>query len=99
MFDAVPSLPTVLGQVTVGSDPSSVAVHDDRYAYVANSASGTVSVVDLLPRTVVKTITVGSERLNGGASLVDLLVEVGACASKSRPDISTIFRTSENPLE
>jgi tyrosyl-tRNA synthetase len=31
----------------------------------------------------VPSITLSSARLNGGASLVDLLVEVGACASKS----------------
>lgn len=31
----------------------------------------------------VPSITVSADRLNGGASLVDLLVEVGACASKS----------------
>jgi tyrosyl-tRNA synthetase len=31
----------------------------------------------------VPSITVAADRLNGGASLIDLLVEVGACASKS----------------
>ena len=54
--------PNRIGEVTVGKDPVSVAIHPSRpIAYVANSEDGTLSVVDLPGRRVVRTINVGAE--------------------------------------
>lgn len=47
--------------ITVGSDPSAVAVTPDgRYAYVTNHGSASVDVIDTATNTVVATIPVGS---------------------------------------
>ena len=48
-----------LGELTVGGLPWGVAAADGR-AYVANFGDGTVSVIDLPGRKVLKTVPVGS---------------------------------------
>jgi YVTN family beta-propeller protein len=49
-----------LDEIAVGQEPRCVAVHpNDLVAYVTNGISGTVSVVDLALRTVVREVTVG----------------------------------------
>src|SRR5262249_32873963 len=49
-------------EITVGSDPQSVAVHPDNVrAYVANSGSASVSVLNLQTLTVTATLTAGVE--------------------------------------
>jgi YVTN family beta-propeller protein len=54
--------PNRIGEVSVGSDPVSVAIHPSRpVAYVANSQDGTLSVVDLPARQVLRTVNVGAE--------------------------------------
>ena len=51
-----------VAEIAVGHEPRCVAVHPtDKAAYVTNGITGTVSVVDLVRRTVVKTIRVGTE--------------------------------------
>jgi YVTN family beta-propeller protein len=51
-----------LAEIGVGLEPRCVALSpDDKVAYVTNGISGTVSVVDLQRRRVVKTISVGTE--------------------------------------
>ena len=51
-----------LAEIGVGLEPRCVALSpDDKVAYVTNGISGTVSVVDLQRRRVVKTIPVGTE--------------------------------------
>jgi YVTN family beta-propeller protein len=52
----------VIAEIPVGQEPSSVALNaDDSRAYVANTVSGTVSVVDTGSATIVSTINVGIE--------------------------------------
>jgi YVTN family beta-propeller protein len=52
----------VLGEIPVGREPSSVALNaDDSRAYVANTVSGTVSVLDGQSGNIVGTINVGTE--------------------------------------
>ena len=51
-----------IAEIGVGEEPRCVAVSpDDRFAYVTNGISGTVSVVNLSQRRVVRTIDVGTE--------------------------------------
>lgn len=51
-----------LAEIPVGEEPRCVAVSlDDRFAFVTNAISATVSVVDLVQDRVVKTIKVGTE--------------------------------------
>jgi YVTN family beta-propeller protein len=51
-----------LAEIGVGLEPRCVALSpDDQFAYVTNGISGTVSVVNLQRRRVVKTIPVGTE--------------------------------------
>lgn len=51
---------TLIAPIALGGNPTWVAVHSGRgRAYVANSSSGTVSVVDLAQATVVTDIRVG----------------------------------------
>jgi YVTN family beta-propeller protein len=51
-----------LAEIGVGIDPRCVAIHpNDEVAYVTNGASGTVSVVDLVRRRVVREVMVGTE--------------------------------------
>jgi len=53
---------TKIAEIGVGEEPRCVAIHPtDRAAYVTNGITGTVSVVDLVLRRVVKTIKVGTE--------------------------------------
>ena len=53
---------TKIAEIGVGEEPRCVAVSpNDRFAYVTNAISGTVSVVNLAQRRVVKTISVGTE--------------------------------------
>jgi DNA-binding beta-propeller fold protein YncE len=48
-FDVTSDPPTKLGEIRVGREPNSVAIHPNgTVAYVANSAEGTVAVVDLV---------------------------------------------------
>jgi YVTN family beta-propeller protein len=54
--------PRKLAEIAVGLEPRCVAVHPtDKWAYVTNGISGTVSVVDLTQFQVVETIKVGTE--------------------------------------
>ncbi len=49
-------------EVAVGHEPQSIVIsNDNSKAYVANAVSGTVSVINLSTRNVVKNITVGTE--------------------------------------
>lgn len=59
---AQPPAPVKLGEVIVGRDPQSVAIHpNNQTAYVANALDGTVSEVNLPGRRVTRTISVGAE--------------------------------------
>jgi YVTN family beta-propeller protein len=62
IFNVAGATPAKLAEVTVGVEPVSVAVHPNGVkAYVANSGSGSVSVLNLQTRQVTNTITVGAE--------------------------------------
>src|SRR3954462_7629307 len=62
VFDASTDTLSLVGSVTVGREPNSVAIHPNNVkAYVANSLDGTVSVVNLTTRTVTNMIPVGAE--------------------------------------
>ena len=51
-----------IAEIGVGEEPRCVAVSpNDRFAYVTNGISGTVSIVNLAQRRVVETIEVGTE--------------------------------------
>jgi YVTN family beta-propeller protein len=51
-----------LAEIPVGEEPRCVAIHPtDRAAYVTNAISGTISVVNLNQRRVVREIAVGTE--------------------------------------
>ena len=51
-----------IAEIPVGEEPRCVAVSpDDRFAFVTNAISATVSVVNLAKKTVVKEIKVGTE--------------------------------------
>ena len=53
---------TKVAEIPVGKEPWCVAITpDDSKAYVANMASGTVSVISTVGRNVIKTIRVGTE--------------------------------------
>jgi len=61
IFRALPHK-TKVDEIAVGGAPKSVAIHPDgRFAYVANSRDGSVSVVQLTSRKVRATIGVGAE--------------------------------------
>ena len=62
VFDASAATPVKLGEVTVGREPSSVAISPDgTTAFVANAADGTVSVVDLATRAQIGVLGAGAE--------------------------------------
>jgi YVTN family beta-propeller protein len=62
VFDVSSDTPVVLDEIKVGKEPNSVAIHpDDSRAYVANSISGTVSIVDLQKLKVSGKFDVGAE--------------------------------------
>ena len=51
-----------IAEIGVGEEPRCLAIHpNDQVAYVTNGISGTVSIVNLSQRRVVKNITVGTE--------------------------------------
>ena len=53
---------TKLAEIGVGEEPRCVAIHpNDQVAYVTNAITGTVSIVNLNQRRVVKNIKVGTE--------------------------------------
>ena len=53
---------TKLAEIGVGEEPRCVAIHpNDQVAYVTNAITGTVSIVNLSQRRVVKNIKVGTE--------------------------------------
>ncbi len=52
--------PVVQSEVRVGAAPQTVAVSPDgRLAYVANQGDGTISLIDLIKKSVVQTISIG----------------------------------------
>ena len=62
LFNTATASPTKLAEIAVGAEPNSVAIHPDgTVAYVANSVSGTVSVVNLTTQLTTNTIPVGAE--------------------------------------
>lgn len=63
IFDVTTDTPNKIGEVPVGQDPSSVAIHPDgTRAYVANSFDGTVSIINLAGApSVTGTFSVGIE--------------------------------------
>ena len=53
---------TKIAEIGVGEEPRCVAIHpNDQVAYVTNGISGTVSIVNLAQRRVVKNVKVGTE--------------------------------------
>ncbi len=62
LFDPATPSPTKLAEIAVGAEPNSVAIQPSvPFAYVANSVSGTVSVVNLTAQLTTATIPVGAE--------------------------------------
>ncbi|HEX4839106.1 MAG TPA: beta-propeller fold lactonase family protein [Rhabdochlamydiaceae bacterium] len=72
---------TIIGSITVGSQPISIAITPDgRFAYVVNNFSGTVSCIDLSTNTVIATIFVGASPYGVAIS----------------PDGSTVYVTNQS---
>jgi YVTN family beta-propeller protein len=88
LFDATVTPPAILAEIPVGTEPVSVALANGK-AYVANSASGSVSVVDFTAKAVVKSIIVGSEPLGIASAPNGTLVYVANSASNSLTVIDT----------
>jgi YVTN family beta-propeller protein len=61
IFDLTGPLPVPMGSVPVGLDPVSVRALSNRYVWVANHVSDTVSVVDLVTGNVVRTLATDDE--------------------------------------
>src|SRR5262249_51040826 len=90
VFDVTVNPPNKLAEIAVGTDPSSVAVHPDgTKAYVANSFSGSVSVVNLTTLTVANTITVGTQPMGVALSPNGTRLYVANAASNSLTVINT----------
>jgi YVTN family beta-propeller protein len=93
VFSVLPE-PTKLAEVTVGGDPSSVAIHPDSVtAYVANARDGTVSVVDLQSRTTEASIDVGAEPSGVAISPNGTRLFVANSASNTLQVIDTASRS------
>ncbi len=83
----------VLTTVTVGANPSGVAVSPDgNRVYIANSGAGTLSVVSTVTNAVTSTITVGANPVGVAASPDGLRVYVanGGSASVSVIDAAAL---------
>src|SRR6516164_3718392 len=80
-----------IAEIPVGEEPRCVAVSpDDRFAFVTNAISATVSVVNLAQNRVVKEIKVGTEPRGcaltaNGSLLYALTIPKGLCPSSIRP--------------
>src|SRR5256714_6824378 len=61
VFQLVSGSPVLTAEIPVGLEPVSVAVRNNREAWVANWLSDSVSIVDLAAGNVVRTIDVGDE--------------------------------------
>src|SRR5437763_3315875 len=61
IFPLVSGSPVLTAEIPVGLEPVSVAVRNNREAWVANWLSDSVSIVDLAAGNVVRTIDVGDE--------------------------------------
>ena len=61
VFQLVSGSPVLTAEIPVGFEPVSVAVRDNREAWVVNWMSDSVSIVDLSTGNVVRTIDVGDE--------------------------------------
>src|SRR5436853_4773064 len=61
IFQLVSGSPVLTAEIPVGLEPVSVAVRNNREAWVANWLSDSVSIVDLAAGNVVRTIDVGDE--------------------------------------
>jgi YVTN family beta-propeller protein len=61
VFQLVSGSPVLTAEIPVGLEPVSVAVRNNREAWVANWMSDSVSIVDLAAGSVVRTIDVGDE--------------------------------------
>jgi YVTN family beta-propeller protein len=90
VFDVSGTAAVKLAEITVGTDPESVAVHPNgTLAYVANAASGTVSVVNLQTLAVTNTLAVGVEPMAAALSPNGTLLYVANSASNTLSVIST----------
>jgi YVTN family beta-propeller protein len=61
IYDITSGAPVSVASVPVGVDPVSVRARTDGEAWIANSISDSVSIVDLVTRNVRATLTVGDE--------------------------------------
>jgi YVTN family beta-propeller protein len=93
VFNSTTDALAVVGTVPVGTEPNSVAIHPDgTKAYVANSFSGSVSVVNLQTLSVVNTLTVGAEPMAVALSPNGTRLYVANAASNSL----SVFDTTTN---
>ncbi len=61
VFGLLGAAPRYAGSIAVGLDPVSVRAWDDRFAWVVNHVSDSISVVDLLSLSVVSTLPTADE--------------------------------------
>ncbi|HEX3144279.1 MAG TPA: hypothetical protein VHQ64_09920, partial [Pyrinomonadaceae bacterium] len=61
VFQLVSGSPVLTAEIPVGLEPVSVAVRNNREAWIANWMSDSVSIVDLTTGNVIRTIDVGDE--------------------------------------
>ncbi|MDY7095078.1 MAG: thrombospondin type 3 repeat-containing protein [Acidobacteriota bacterium] len=86
---------TIIGTVSTGFLPVGIALSpDEAFAYVANNASGTVSVVDTSTLTVVQTFSgVANSSIGGSAADGSIWVGVGSLSGASITVIDTATNT------
>ena len=102
VLDVTGDAGVVLDEITVGKEPSSIALDGDgSHAYVANAADGTVSVINTNKLKVTDTIRAGVEprALCFTPNFTKLYV---ACASSNtihviNPATNTVTRVIDNP--
>jgi YVTN family beta-propeller protein len=102
VVDVTSDLPTVLKEIPVGKEPSSIALNGDgSRAYVANTLDGTVTVINTIKLKVLETIKVGTEprALCFTPNFTKLYV---ACSSSNNiyvinPTSNTVSKVIENP--
>ena len=94
IHDVTSDRPNRKGEVRVGRDPRSVAIHrNGQFAYVANAADGTVSVVNLNQRKVLHTVVVGREPTHCALSPNGSRLYVSNASSNSL----SVVNTTVNP--
>ena len=92
VFTVSTDTPFKRAEISVGIDPSSVAIHPDgTKAYVANAFDGTVSIVNMASLSVIGTVNVGVEPMAVALSPNGTRLYVANSASNDLTVVNTTF--------